>query len=159
MYLIELLLRYLMDMVVTLNVPDWMYLFGGTWWISWGSCVRLLLSVEWGWQEKTFLTSPGDRDLASGHCDECVGGDGDEDLIQACRRVLVPATRSWDITHQVLKIFEVFRSIVPLFVCWWYHHVFVLQGKNCPKTLGSCLTLTEKTLKHSRYFSLFISAS
>ena len=36
-----------------------------------------------------------------------------------------------------------------------YHFVFVHLGKNCPKTLGSSVTLIEKTLRHSRYFSLY----
>ena len=34
-----------------------------------------------------------------------------------------------------------------------YHFVFVHLGKNCPKTLGSSVTLIEKTLRHSRYFN------
>ena len=87
------------------------------------------------------------------------GGDGrdDEDHLQACRRVFVPPTRSWDLTHQVLKILEVF--IVPLllsltFAVQYHYNVFVHLGKNCPKTLGSSVTLIEKTLRHSRYFLL-----
>ena len=44
------------------------------------------------------------------------------------------------VAHQVLKIPNISMLMSP--------------GKSCPKTLGSSVTLIERTLRHSRYFSI-----
>ena len=49
--------------------------------------------------------------------------------------------------------FFIFPVFLFLSVAVQYHFVFVHLGKNCPKTLGSSVTLIEKTLRHSRYFN------
>ena len=144
MYLMELPLRYLMDQLRKLceaalvsgvrvtrenlfDLARWWSHHRQCWSLWWMCLLLLVVMVE--------MTKTTSRLAGEFSCLQPAAGT----LLTKCSRFL--------------RFF-----IVPLFLSLsfgvQYHFVFVHLGKNCPKTLGSSVTLIEKTLRHSRYFSL-----